>query len=91
MTLAFRKWFLSRQKWVKRTVRCHTRPPVRRDRLPRRDLAENSGMAKKKHKRNPKAVLRLPDLEQSKCSVLNSLRSPSSRRSYENAIREFIE
>ena len=48
-------------------------------------------MAKKKHKRSPKAVLRLPDLEQSKSSVLNSLPSPNSRRSYDHAIREFIE
>ena len=48
-------------------------------------------MTKKKHKRSPKAVLRLPDLEQSKSSVLNSLPSPNSRRSYDHAIREFIE
>ncbi|MGA7410049.1 MAG: site-specific integrase [Bryobacteraceae bacterium] len=48
-------------------------------------------MAKKKHKRSPKAVLRLPDLEQSKSSVLNSLPSPNSRRSYDHAIREFID
>jgi integrase len=44
-----------------------------------------------KHKRTPKAVLRLPDLEQSKTAVLNSLTSLSSQRSYDHAIREFIE
>src|SRR5664279_5085182 len=47
-------------------------------------------MANNKRKRNPKAVLRLPDLEQSKSAVLNSLTSPSSQRSYDHAIREFI-
>ncbi len=44
-----------------------------------------------KPKRTPKAVLRLPDLEQSKSAVLNSLASQSSQRSYDHAIREFIE
>ena len=47
-------------------------------------------MGKNKRKRNPKTVLRLPDLEQSKSAVLNSLTSPSSQRSYDHAIREFI-
>src|SRR4051812_5215685 len=48
-------------------------------------------MAKKKRKRAPKTILKLPDLEQSKSAVLNSLPSLSSRRSYDHAIREFIE
>jgi site-specific recombinase XerD len=48
-------------------------------------------MAKCKRKRTPKTVLKLPDLEQSKSAVLNSLTSPSSQRSYDHAIREFIE
>jgi hypothetical protein len=48
-------------------------------------------MTKSKPKRTPKAVLKLPDLEQSKSAVLNSLTSPSSQRSYDHAIREFIE
>ena len=43
-----------------------------------------------KRKRSPKTVLRLPDLEQSKSAVLNSLTSPSSQRSYDHAIREFV-
>ncbi len=47
-------------------------------------------MAKSKRKRTPKTILRLPDLEQSKSAVLNSLTSPSSQRSYDHAIREFI-
>jgi hypothetical protein len=34
---------------------------------------------------------KLPDLEQSKSAVLNSLTSPSSQRTYDHAIREFIE
>jgi integrase len=47
--------------------------------------------AKSKRKRAPKTVLKLPDLEQSKSAVLNSLTSPSSQRSYDHAIREFID
>jgi hypothetical protein len=35
--------------------------------------------------------LKLPDLEQSKSAILNSLASQSSRRSYDHAIREFID
>lgn len=46
---------------------------------------------KEKHKRVPKHVLKLPDLEQSKSAVLNSLTSRSSQRTYDHAIREFIE
>jgi len=48
-------------------------------------------MSKPKLKRTPKTVLRLPDLEQSKSAVLNSLASQSSQRSYDHAIRDFIE
>src|SRR5450755_1564399 len=48
-------------------------------------------MANKKRKLSPKTVLKLPDLEQSKSAVLNSLTSHSSRRSYDHAIREFID
>jgi integrase len=36
-------------------------------------------------------ILKLPDLEQSKSAVLNSLTSPCSQRTYDHAIREFIE
>ena len=48
-------------------------------------------MTKSKRKRTPKAVLKLPDLEQSKSAVLNSSTSPSSQRSSARAIKEFIE
>ena len=48
-------------------------------------------MSKSKPKRNSKTVLRLPDLEQSKSAVLSSLTSSSSQRSYDYAIRHFIE
>ncbi len=50
-------------------------------------------MAKSKtmRRRTPKHVLKLPDLEQSKSAVLNSLTSRSSQRTYDHAIREFIE
>jgi hypothetical protein len=46
---------------------------------------------KAKRKKPPKTVLKLPDLEQSKSAVLSSLASASSQRSYDHAIREFIE
>jgi hypothetical protein len=46
---------------------------------------------KAKTQAHAKAILRLPDLEHSKAAVLNSLTSPSSRRSYEHAIREFTD
>src|SRR3954466_9265404 len=45
----------------------------------------------KKCKRTPKSILKLPDLEQSKSAVLNSLPSVSSQRSYDHAIRQFID
>lgn len=47
--------------------------------------------SKMKRKLSPKFVLKLLDLEQSKSAVLNSLTSPSSQRTYNHAIREFIE
>lgn len=47
--------------------------------------------SKTKRKRTPKHVLKLPDLEQSKSAVLNSLTSRSSQRTYDHAISEFID
>lgn len=44
-----------------------------------------------KRAKKPKSVLKLPDLDYSKSAVLNSLPSINSRRSYEHAIRDFIE
>jgi len=62
-------------------------PPV----IDREYSAHNAGMSKSKRKRNPKTVLRLPDLEQSRSAVLNSLTSSSSQRAYDHAIRDFID
>ena len=59
--------------------------------LPRRMEAVPIAKGKEKRKRVPKHVLKLPDLEQSKSAVLNSLTSRSSQRTYDHAIREFIE
>lgn len=39
----------------------------------------------------PKTVLRLPDLDQAKSAVLNSLSSRDAQRGYRHAIDEFIE
>jgi site-specific recombinase XerD len=52
---------------------------------------EAAGMRKPRVKPNyRRRVLRLPDLDHSKLQVLNSLRSPGSRRVYEYAIDQFI-
>jgi hypothetical protein len=45
----------------------------------------------KKRRPAPKAVLRLPDLDQAKSAVLNSLSSRDAQRGYRHAIDEFIE
>jgi len=45
----------------------------------------------RKKKRSPKRVLALPDLEQSKASVLNSLTSESGQGTYDHAITEFVD
>jgi hypothetical protein len=54
-------------------------------------VVQTAGMANKKRKLTPKIVLKLPDLEQSKSAAVNSLTSRSSQRSYDYAIREFID
>src|SRR5690348_2356030 len=41
--------------------------------------------------KKPKAKLGLPDLDHSKAAVLESLRSPESKRGYRHAIDEFIQ
>jgi hypothetical protein len=46
--------------------------------------------SKSRKKNSPKRVLALPDLEQAKTAVLNSLTSASGQRTYEYAIREFV-
>ena len=52
---------------------------------------EAARMRRKKVKPNyRKTILRLPDLDHSKSSVLNSLSSPGSRRAYGFAIDQFI-
>jgi hypothetical protein len=45
---------------------------------------------KPRRKKAPKRVLALPDLEQSKAAVLNSLTSSNGQRTYDHAIREFV-
>ena len=45
---------------------------------------------KTRRKKPPKRVLALPDLEQAKAAVLNSLTSASGQRTYDHAIREFV-
>src|SRR5258706_763217 len=52
-------------------------------------------MAKKRSSRRSgstsKAVLRLPDLDQAKSAVLNSLSSRDAQRGYRHAINEFVQ
>lgn len=45
----------------------------------------------KRTRPKPKAVLRLPDLDQAKSAVLNSLTSADAQRGYRHAIQEFVE
>jgi site-specific recombinase XerD len=45
---------------------------------------------KKKH-RVPKTILRLPDLDHAKATVLNSLTCPDAQRGYRHAIDEFVD
>jgi integrase len=45
----------------------------------------------RRKKRTPKRALALPDLEQSKAAVLNSLTSKSGQRTYDRAITDFVE
>ncbi len=45
----------------------------------------------RKKKRPPKRVLALPDLEQSKAAVLNTLTSKSGQHSYDRAITDFVD
>ena len=52
--------------------------------LPRQMEAVPMAKGKTSRKRTPKHVLKLPDLEQSKSAVLNSLTSRSSQRTYES-------
>src|SRR5947199_5272208 len=46
--------------------------------------------SRRKHLK-PKAVPRLPDLDQAKSAVLNSLTSADAQRGYRHAINEFVE
>lgn len=46
--------------------------------------------SKSRKKKSPKRILALPDLEQAKMAVLNSLSSASGQRTYDHAIREFV-
>lgn len=47
--------------------------------------------ASKRTRSKPKTVLRLPDLDQAKSAVLNSLTSADAQRGYRHAIDEFVE
>ena len=47
-------------------------------------------MLTSRKKKSPKRVLALPDLEQAKSAVLNSLSSVSGQRTYDHAIAEFV-
>src|SRR6266542_4101815 len=47
--------------------------------------------SKSRQKKAPKRVLALPDLEQAKSAVLNSLTSVTGQRTYDHAINDFVE
>ena len=46
---------------------------------------------RKNRRTAPKTVLRLPDLDQAKSAVLNSLTSADAQRGYGHALDEFVE
>ena len=48
-------------------------------------------MLKSRKKNTPKRVLALPDLEQAKSAVLNTLTFVSVQRTYDHAINDFVE
>jgi integrase len=48
-------------------------------------------MLKSRKKRTPKRVLALPDLEQAKSAVLNTLTSVTGQRTYDHAVNDFVE
>ena len=48
-------------------------------------------MSKSRKKKTPKRALALPDLEQAKSAVLNTLTSVSGQRTYDHAINDFVE
>jgi hypothetical protein len=48
-------------------------------------------MSKSRKKKMPKRVLALPDLEQAKSAVLNTLTSLSGQGTYDHAINDFVE
>ena len=45
----------------------------------------------RKKRKSPKRVLALPDLEQAKSAVLNSLTSKSGQQTYDHAIDDFVD
>jgi hypothetical protein len=47
--------------------------------------------SRKKRRTAPEAILRLPDLDQAKSAVLNSLTSADAQRGYRHAIDEFVD
>jgi hypothetical protein len=57
----------------------------------RRTLTMANKRSPKKRRPVPKTVLRLPDLDQAKAAVLNSLSSRDAQRRYRHAIDEFVE
>ena len=54
-------------------------------------MAPKDKAPKKGRHTAPKAVLKLPDLDQAKSAVLSSLSSPDAQRGYKHAIDEFVE
>ena len=75
-------------------VRTLETPRIRRSGHHTEPAAQEAASMARFHKKvkhlRAKTVLRLPDLEQSKRAVLNSLAATSSQESYEHAIDEFI-
>ena len=67
------------------------RRAIFRTRLRRRSKEAVANAKSRKKRKAPKRVLALPDLEQAKSAVLNTLTSKSGQRTYDHAITEFVE
>src|SRR5207237_138751 len=57
----------------------------------RRQMMKKPTKQNRRKAKRPKAKLGLPDLEHAKTAVLNSLRSPESKRGCRQAIDDFVE
>jgi len=79
----FEPWRVPRRDGAVCRIPMHTEPAAE-------EAAGMQARSKRGKTRCTRTVLRIPDLEQSKTAVLNSLPAKTSQESYAHAIDEFI-